>query len=350
MLLRERMSRAPLLALLALAACAPAPFTPPSRGGAPWTETTTEHFSLYTDLAPDDARGLSADLERTFAVLSDIGFKAKTKPETHLDVVSFRREDEYHTVAPAQTKGIFRGPAHTIDETSIAMFYGPLTASTRATLQHELTHSFVRQYFPNAPTWLNEGFAKYFESLTFDGEYVYLGRTPRSMRFTRAPYRVTQEEGELVAYFPVYEALPVADLIHRTPAEFYGNRGETMGDGSRYDQARETGTRYASAWGLVHLLISSPRFSGNFATYLSNLRHSPSARNDAWERAFPDDVMADLEAEYRQSLLAPEMAVLRVKYVAPPPPAASPARMGDDQVQSLWMRIGYAPGRKKHDS
>jgi hypothetical protein len=337
---------AAVCSLATLAGCAPAPFTPPSRGGAAWTETTTEHFTLYSDLAPGEAQALASDLERTFDVLADIGFKAKTRPTTHLDVVSFRREDEYHTVAPPQTKGLFRGASHDIDASSIAMFYGPLTASTRATLQHELTHAFVRQYFPRAPTWLNEGFAKYFESLAFDGEYVYIGRPPRQSRFSRARYHVGQEEGELVAFVPAFEAVPAADLLGMTPPEFYGNRGESAGDASRYDEAREVTTRYTSAWGLVHFLISSPRYSGSFATYLSNLRRLPD-RNDAWERAFPAEGMPALEAEYRESLLAPTVDVLKVKYDAPVQPAPTAVPLDDAGVLAVWERAGYTPGRKK---
>ena len=108
-MIRTALFFAAIPSLFAVAACAPAPFTPPSRGGAAWTETSTEHFTLYSDLAPGDARALAHDLERTFDVLADIGFKAKTRPSTHLDVVSFRREDEYHTVGawkPAPSTGL----------------------------------------------------------------------------------------------------------------------------------------------------------------------------------------------------------------------------------------------------
>ena len=333
-------------ALFAVAACAPAPFTPPSRGGATWTETTTEHFSVYSDLAPGDAQALAHDLERTFDVLADIGFKAKTRPTTHLDVVSFRREDEYHSVAPAQTKGVFRGASHDIDSSSIAMFYGPLTNSTRATLQHELTHAFVRQYFPRAPTWLNEGFAKYFESLAFDGQHVFVGRPPRQTRFSRAAFHVGQEEGELVAFVPAFEAVPAADLLRMRPAEFYGNRAEAAGDSSRYDEARDVTTRYASAWALVHFLISSPRYGDAFATYLSNLRRLPD-RDDAWERAFPAAEMPALEATYRESLLAPTVDVIKVGYqeVAQPAPRTTP--LDDAGVLGVWERAGYRRTQKR---
>jgi hypothetical protein len=291
-------------------------------------------------------QSLSSDLERTFDVLADMGFKARTRPSTHLDVISFRREDEYHTVAPAQSKGMFRGPGHDIDSASLAMFYGPLTVGTRATLQHELTHAFVRQYFPRAPIWLNEGFARFFESLAFDGEYVYLGRPPRQQRFSRNPFHVTQEEGELVAYVPAFEAVPAEALLHMTPAEFYGTNAEVAGDASRYDASREVTTRYASAWALVHVLITSPQFSGPFANYLSNLRRLPD-RDDAWARAFPPDAMPALEAEYRASLLAPNVEVLRVKYDAPALPAPAVSALDDARVQELWARAGYEPGRKK---
>ena len=57
-----------------------APLTPPAKGGAEWTEVTSPHFVVRTDLSPGKATGLCDELERIDAAARRFGRAARVRP------------------------------------------------------------------------------------------------------------------------------------------------------------------------------------------------------------------------------------------------------------------------------
>ena len=158
------MPRTPLLTVLPLAlsslACSAAlapPLTPPEAGGPPWTEISSAHFVLRTDLAASEARAMVAEFEQIYATFEDVAFPFEDKPKERTSLLIFRDEVEYNEIAPRSTGGFYLRRSDDGDESLPAVvLFGDLTNLTRLRFQHELTHRFVHFYYPSAPSWLNE--------------------------------------------------------------------------------------------------------------------------------------------------------------------------------------------------
>ncbi len=153
------------------------PLVPPDKGGPAWTQVTTEHFVVKTDVDPDTATKAARKLEDMFSALAELGFASEDRPKMRIDVVYFGRHEDYAALRPAASAGqFFPGGLHDFERRPLAVFGGDFVNSTRTVLLHELTHLFVHYYYPQAPTWLNEGLAKYFETLVIEDGTAILGR------------------------------------------------------------------------------------------------------------------------------------------------------------------------------
>ncbi|MDC0669195.1 hypothetical protein [Nannocystis radixulma] len=125
------------------------PFTPPEDGGPPWTELTSPHFVVRTDLSADAGRSLVVALERSYALLADVGFPYSTRPEGRTQVLVLRSQRELDLLTGGGSLGFYR---HRSDPTLPSLFIsGELSERTHEVLMHELGHRFVRFYFPGAP-------------------------------------------------------------------------------------------------------------------------------------------------------------------------------------------------------
>lgn len=113
----------------------------------------------------------------------------------------------------------------------VTAFHGlfGMTGTTREVLAHEGTHQFQDIVlggggFRNAPIWILEGLAVFFESAYDDGKEVVIGLVPRDRL---AVLKRGLETNTLI---------PLSDLI-RTP------------------QPRFTAYHYAHAWGLIYMIL-----------------------------------------------------------------------------------------------
>ncbi len=314
------------------------PLTSPSHGGPDWTEIASPHFVLQTDLGVDDAKAASVKLEEAFAELSDLGFASDEKPKTQIDVVYFRRAESYHEFAPATTSAQFMsaGPRD-FERRPLALLGGDFDDRTRENLQHELTHLFVRFYYPQVPLWLNEGLARYLETLKVEDGTATLGRAPRDSRFGRGPWRRGSGGAVLI---PMTEAPPVGRLLRMGHGEFYAKDGLDlrMPDGRAALKAQMA--NYQAAWCLVHLLNDSPKYAPAFRAYLERLRAGERDAT-AWAATVGAIGADQLEADYKASLTPDQVTTLRTKYSPPAPaPAPAPVRpMQDAEVHVIWARL-----------
>jgi tetratricopeptide (TPR) repeat protein len=330
--------KAGLLALTTQVACSlfqQRPFTCPQKGGAPWIEITSPHFVLRTDLDRDVAARTSAQLERTLGALSSRGFGLEKPPTIRIEVAYFRRQQEARMVLDQLGAGqIAWEGLHDLERMPFVCLYGDFTAKTRRTFQHELAHFLIHAYYGSVPPWLSEGLAKYLETLDFDGDEAIIGRAPSDFGFWVGDWTYGSGGREAIVYIPVRDAVPVAKLTRLRAEEFYNNKMLEVFT-SAWDQAnRQETTNYASAWNLVHLLVSEDAYRPAFEAFVKKLQQGvPSA--DAWSGTIGVLPADKLESDYRATLLPHLMKTRRSRYPASATPA-SVRELSDAEVHLLW--------------
>jgi hypothetical protein len=331
------------LVAVALPCCAAAhrSLVGPEKGGRSWTEVTSPHFDLKTDLDADDAREASRKLEEMFASISELGFASADKPRIRLEVVYFRSHDDYTELAPRLTGGVFiHSGRHDFENHPLVLLGGDLVQTTRETLQHELTHMFVHYYYPQAPTWLNEGLASYMETMRFEGGSVILGRESVYHRFWRGDWRWQGDpfnSGGGTVLIPVSEAPVPSALVAMTADEFYGNRDLDPTTPEGREAARAMAAHYQGAWCLVHMLLTNPSYQEILGDYLGRI-HAGERNGAAWEATVGSVAPEKLQQDYRASLAPKEVTVIRAKFEAPAVEETARA-MGDAEVHVLWARL-----------
>jgi tetratricopeptide (TPR) repeat protein len=314
------------------------PLVSPANGGAKWTEITSAHFVLNTDFEPDDAMRASAKLEASYSALSDLGFASTEPPKLRIDIVLFKHPEDYHELALKMSAGSFyRLGLNDLEHRPFGILYGDLVESTVAVFQHELTHLFVGYYFPQAPIWLNEGLAQYFETLVLEDGTATLGREVKGARFWKGPWRFTRGQTGVTSLIPVSEALSVRELRAMHPLEFRaGDFDPNTKEG--FEPWKRVLTHYQSAFRLVHFLMTDPNYAPMFNAYLGRIRAGEKDGN-AWARTLGAMPADKLDADYRATLVPKEVLLLKTKYA---PPAFSVQReraLPDHEVHVLWARI-----------
>jgi hypothetical protein len=331
-----------LLPLALLAACTGAGRKGPGAltAESPWKAIRTPHFSVSTDLDREEAEQTALEFEAMFSTLSDVAFISGSAPTVNVDVVHFRRKQDYERFAPKRTAGyLLRGMGHDFEFRTRVVLQGDLVKATRAIMLHELTHFFVNHYYPQAQTWLNEGLAEYYSTLTQEGGATILGRLSMEVRFHRGPYTYDCPPDGCTALVPVSEARPITRLVAMTPAEYYGNLTSELDSAASETANRDTAINRASAASLVHFLFHDPRYRATFEDYLARLR-SGTRGEAAWAATLGRLPAAALENDFRASL-APvgEVNVLKTEYAAPRRPPDEVRPLTPDEVQMLRARL-----------
>jgi tetratricopeptide (TPR) repeat protein len=319
------------------------PLTPPERGGAAWSELTSTHFVLDTDLDQAEAREALSEFEGVFTSLKDVAFSAAAPPRTSIRVVLFRRQEDYWNVAPKNTAGYFtaRLPNDVIPMPTMVM-WGSLVNRTRLVFQHELSHLFVRSILGPVPRWLNEGLAQYYSTFELKDGAAILGKPLPDLgistqgTLTWRAARVGPWERTLI---PIGNVPPVAQIIgegfDEIPALAHKARPTP-------DERKRGVAYYYGAWGLVHLLYSVPSYRARFNEVVSAVAQGMTAR-EAWNARFSDIDPEKLEADFREHLVRTEKIEAQAwttKYTPPAPaPATMERQLSPADVHLLWARL-----------
>ena len=138
-----------------------------------WTKFRSDHFELFTPAQGNDGNGLLVELERARTYfIESMGFAAQTTEPVR--VISFdadRDFERYRTNALAV--GLYVGaPAgdYILLKSASAEFV-PVAL-------HEYAHHVMRHSGPQAPHWLQEGFAEVFSTIRFSQNGVEIGAVP----------------------------------------------------------------------------------------------------------------------------------------------------------------------------
>ncbi len=273
--------------------------------GTGWWRVTTEHVRLDTDL--DHDRAVTAgwaleDLHRAVVTAFPTCEGAHVPP---MNVTMIARQGDYETLGPP-------GNASYQASRSGLVGHAPVLLTRPGTyaeepFAHELTHRLIAACHPNAPPWVQEGLAHYFETLTVgEGEltvgisaFHVSGSGPITTVFRVGRITVPQIPSQLIVQ-------PTA-LAAMAEPEFYADPNDAHA---------------ASAWLLVHLLELGPSadLRDRFNTYLSGLEERGGNQAVYFTSSFPTEEIESAAGAY---ISAPRLD-RRVAY-RPPPLADPPA-------------------------
>ncbi|MEP7126329.1 MAG: hypothetical protein ABJE95_35685 [Byssovorax sp.] len=317
------------------------PLTPPERGGAAWSELTSKHFVLDTDLEADEASSTLAELEGLYGAIEDVAFPSESESSLPIRVVLFAREKDYLPLGPKSTRGYFTHQLpNDLDGVPTMVLWGGLVEDTRVTFQHELTHLFVRRSLGWAPRWLNEGLAEYYQTFELRDGSAVLGLPLQSLGITTESQwrskRVGLWERTLV---PLGSLPPVSDLLRADYEEF--NAADVQ-ERPQLDDRRKQTCYYLAAWGFVHMLYSVPEYKTLFNAVVDDVAHG-TRFEAAWATRFAAVDPGKLEGDFRTQMVRTEgieAQAWTTKYT--PRPRALPLQqraLSPAEVHVLWARL-----------
>jgi hypothetical protein len=134
----------------------------PARGGPAWTEWTSSHFLLVTDLDEPDARAALQDLEERRAAVLVAAWRRTPEPRARLLVIALATAGERRVFVPAGFDAAFVARGKLAFVVKSGAEREPLVTQL---LVHELGYAYGLGF--KAP-WFDEGLARYLETLRVD--------------------------------------------------------------------------------------------------------------------------------------------------------------------------------------
>lgn len=337
-----------LLVGMGLSACAPMrdAMTPPEEGGPEWREVVTAHIVLRTDLDADDAREAAQTYEALYSAIWQVGFPPEPQRQEPIQVVVFSRQKDYTPVAPRDTDGFFRRiQAFDGQVATTAVISGAPTPSNLAIFSHEITHSFVRFYYPQAHGGVNEGLAQFYQTVAIEEGSVVVGNPDEHLRFRPGMSWDTRSTMRGQVLFVPVDAVPALPVMLALPQkEFHTQPYENNDEHQR--EARRVSTNYAGAWGAVHFLMTGPEpYRKAFEAYLRSLGEATMEPEAAFARAFADVDQAALERDFRAALTPREWGLIRMPLSQIDTTITSERTLTPADVHTLWTMLWFGEAR-----
>ena len=159
----------------------------PAQSAAEWRSLRTEHFHLIGDVSERQLRDVALRFEQFRDIITRLKVTAtKEDAGSRVPIIVFRDRRSFEPFMPhalghiVEAAGLFvEGP----DSVYIAVRMDGGAASYRAAF-HEYTHLLLRQTFPDAPLWLDEGLADYYSTLRITGDRSALIGLPLATHIT----------------------------------------------------------------------------------------------------------------------------------------------------------------------
>jgi tetratricopeptide (TPR) repeat protein len=253
------------LGVLALSGgCVSQPFRGPEAGGGRWIEARSPHFRVLTSQSDDSVRESLQELEVSYAALEQVAFPSSDNPRGKTEIILLPEADFRLLVAKRPNgenlAGFFTSAEQHNDGHPRLVVKEGAGSHTLRLLQHELTHRFVAFHFPNAPVWLNEGLAQFWESMEVRHGTLAFGGT-------------------------------VSTIVKPTRFQnLLGLRGSDFYRGDEFD----VHANYVAAEALTYVLYFQRRDA--FQSYLNQLKSGAEA-SGAWTEAFGPQ-SPELENDY----------------------------------------------------
>ncbi|HVZ74529.1 MAG TPA: hypothetical protein VHJ20_19240 [Polyangia bacterium] len=180
---------------LATGGCASLPPCP-ARGGPVWTEVTSPHFVVRTDLPDAAGEALARRLEEARATMLAVSWPHEPDPAGRTHVVAFRSDRELAAVRHGILGEWIKQPPF---RPTLLLAGTSELGEDDSAAAHEIAHDVSHRFLPFQPIWYSEGLATFFEALTYDratgrarvgvatpGRALYVGRGWSSEAVIRA--------------------------------------------------------------------------------------------------------------------------------------------------------------------
>jgi hypothetical protein len=154
------------LAFVVLAACGAAVPELPSRGGPPWVELQSEHFTLWTDSSLARGGELIRLMEYLHQVIFGVAFPNRS-PDGRSFVLALRDQAEVNAYVPDMFQAFASPEDNPLMIRMIVLSAEPDERSIHV-VTHELSHVISAVAVHQQPVWFAEGLAEFFETVILD--------------------------------------------------------------------------------------------------------------------------------------------------------------------------------------
>ena len=238
-------------ALFLATGCAHLPACP-GEGGPRWTEWSSPHFRVLTDVEDDeDAETLATQLEHFRAAIVMAAWREVPETGEPIEVAALRGWSEADVFLPPHVGGLF---FHYLG-TGIVVAPATNQVARENMLKHEIVHALMRQLDLDrgAPGWFKEGMAMYLAMSSYE------------------------ESSDKVTF-----GAPDLDALKGVS---YGGLSPWHGLWRWSEDPLEKGRLYATSWLFVHYLFNHER--ERFQRFQAGLAGASDAKA-WWGQVFPD--------------------------------------------------------------
>lgn len=231
----------------------------------PWAQAFQEksqHFTVITNTSKELCKQMSQALEQQYRDFV-YRFQIAKEPKEPLPVKVFAEKAEFQKYNLENKKSTSDHVAGFYDpnKKEIVLFWSDDPEDVLSTLYHETTHYFIDLYAfrGNAPMWMNEGLAVYFETAQFKNGRLETGRVPY---------------GRLLDLQDAIKAGKNHKLSQLLKFEDYGENGYNL-------------LAYAEGWALVYFFATSAggKNAKLFGAYMDEIQKGRT-NEIAFQRAF----------------------------------------------------------------
>jgi tetratricopeptide (TPR) repeat protein len=144
-----------------------------------WYRARTDHFDLFTNTSPDEARAAAGALEGFRRVLERVLPPSRSVAPAPVAVLAFKDSGSFEPVVPLANggeprtaDGFFQGGT---GRTYIAVNLGTHRPDRYDALYHEWAHLALNEALPAQPAWVGEGLAEVYSAWRSEGDRVLVG-------------------------------------------------------------------------------------------------------------------------------------------------------------------------------
>ena len=277
-------------------------------------QVESAHFVVHSDKSAERATELARDLERRHLALDNIVFPYEPPFKRKTEVVEFSEWPDLSAIGDDRVLGIHSSDWEWHTGMSLLVLSGKDHDAAAQIATHELTHSFVAHHLPGAPTWLNEGLAKYCETLDFEAHRAVFG-------LHLLAYAQVKQPSVQLTFLPD-RVLSLGQIATLTREQFY----------------EDAELHYVSAWATVHALYSAT-YRPAFESYLDALHEAVVPPDQAFESAFGKVDQAAVRRLAQEVIENSGLTLRRIPINRDPSSdLRAPRKLSDAEVLTLFAR------------
>jgi tetratricopeptide (TPR) repeat protein len=202
---------------------------------ARWVEVRSAHFSVASNAAEGEARGVAEDFERIRSLFKTTFPELRVDPAQPIVILAARDEATMKMIAPEEWggEGHIRpsGLFHSDGEKDYVVLRLDAQGTTAYhTVYHEYTHALLHLNFSRIPLWLSEGVAEFFGNSTLGSQEAKTGTVDKSHLYILSKN----------------EWLPMETLLDVKEGSPY------------YSETNPASIFYAESWAMAHYLLLDP--------------------------------------------------------------------------------------------